>query len=118
MPRRPHTDPWIRSTSLICLFISLILQGTPASAVPMQNDPNGFEGIPWGATFSETDTFIKVEDAGRSQTYELKTGAPSLGPVKVDSMRFVTAEGKFARVTVRYQGKATHDQILGYLQSL
>ncbi len=31
----------------------------------MQNDPNGFEGIPWGATFSETDTFVKVEDAGQ-----------------------------------------------------
>ena len=27
-------------------------------------------------------------------------------------MQFVTSEGKFARVTVRYQGKATHDQIL------
>ena len=118
MPRRPHTDPWIRRTALICLLFSLILQGTLSFAVPMQNDPNGFEGIPWGATFSETDSFMKVEDTGRSQTYELKTGAPSLGPVKVDSMRFVTSEGKFARVTVRYQGKATHDQILAYLQSL
>jgi hypothetical protein len=118
MPRHPHAGPWIRRTSLICLFFSLILQGTLVFAVPMQNDPNGFEGIPWGATFSETDTFIKVEDTGSSQTYELKTGAPSLGPVKVDSMRFVTVEGKFARVTVRYQGKATHDQILAYLQSL
>ena len=33
-------------------------------------------------------------------------------------MRFLTVDGKFARVTVRYQGKATHDQILTYLQSL
>ena len=118
MPRRPHTDPWIRLTSLVCLLFSIILQGALAFAVPMQNDPNGFEGIPWGATFSETDTFMKVEDTGRSQTYELKTGAPSLGNVRVDSMRFVTSEGKFARVTVRYQGKAAHDQILAYLQSL
>ena len=118
MPRHPHTDPWIRHTSFICLFFSVILQGTLAFAGPMQNDPNGFEGIPWGATFSETDAFVIVEDAGLSQTYELKTGVPSLGPVKVDSMRFVTSEGKFARVTVRYQGKATHDQILAYLQSL
>jgi hypothetical protein len=118
MPRRPHIVPWICRTSLICLFLSLILQSTLAFAVPMQNDPNGFEGIPWGATFSETDTFMKVEDAGRSQTYELKAGAPTLGMVKVDSMRFVTSEGKFARVTVRYQGQATHDQILAYLQSL
>ena len=118
MPRHPHTDPWTRCTSLVCIFFSIILQGTLAFAVPMQNDPNGFEGIPWGATFSETDTFMKVEDTGRSQTYELKTGAPSLGNVKVDSMRFVTSDGRFARVTVRYQGKATHDQILAYLQSL
>lgn len=118
MPHRPHTFPWICRNSLSGLFFLFILQSTPASAVPMQNDPNGFEGIPWGATFSETDTFVKVEDTGRSQTYELKTTVPSLGIVRVDSMRFVTSEGKFARVTVRYQGKATHDQILAYLQSL
>jgi hypothetical protein len=118
MPRNLDTKSWVWRTSLICLFFSLILQGTLAFAVPMQNDPNGFEGIPWGATFSETDTFVKVEDTGRSQTYELKTATPSLGTVKVDSMRFVTSEGKFARVTVRYQGKATHDQLLAYLQSL
>ncbi|HXT67334.1 MAG TPA: hypothetical protein VN657_11145 [Nitrospiraceae bacterium] len=118
MSRRSYAAPWIRGTSFLCLLFSIILQNTLVFAVPMQNDPNGFEGIPWGATFSETDTFKKVEDAGPSQTYELKTGVPSLGPVKVDSLRFVTSEGKFARVTVRYQGKATHDQILAYLQSL
>jgi hypothetical protein len=118
MRPNPHTESWIHHIFLVSLFMSLMLQGSPAFAVPMQNDPNGFEGIPWGATFSETDTFIKVEDAGRSETYELKTGTPSLGPAKVDSMRFVTSEGKFARVTVRYQGKVTHDQILTYLQSL
>ena len=118
MSRRSYAAPWIRGTSFLCLLFSIILQNTLVFAVPMQNDPNGFEGIPWGATFSETDTFKKVEDAGPSQTYELKTGVPSLGPVKVDSLRFVTAEGKFARVTIRYQGKATHDQILAYLQSL
>ena len=118
MPLRLYSDPWVCCTFRICLFFSLILQSTLAFAVPMQNDPNGFEGIPWGATFSETDTFVKVEDTGRSQTYELKTVAPSLGTVLVDSMRFVTSEGRFARVIVRYQGKATHDLILAYLQSL
>lgn len=101
MPRCFYTDPWVCRIFLISLFFSLTLQGAMASAIPMQNDPNGFEGIPWGATFSETDTFIKIEDAGRSQTYELKTGTR-----------------KFARVTVRYQGKTTHEHILAYLQSL
>jgi hypothetical protein len=118
MLRRLYCDPRPWRTSLACLFFSLLLLGASAFAVPMQNDPNGFEGIPWAATFSETDTFIKIEDTGKSQTYELKTGAPSLGPVRVDSMRFVTSEGKFARVIVRYQGSVTHDRILAYLQSL
>ena len=55
---------------------------------------------------------MKAVDAGRSQIYEMETGAPSFGPAKVDSMQFVTSEGKFARVTVHYQGKAPHGQIL------
>ena len=118
MLRRLCRDPRIWCTSLACLFFSLLLLSASAFAVPMQNDPNGFEGIPWGAFFSDTDTFIKVEDTGRSQTYELRTGSSSLGAVTVDSMRFVTSEGKFARVIVRYQGSVTHDRILAYLQSL
>jgi len=118
MLRPLYTAPWFCRTFLSWFFLPFILQSTLASAVPMQNDPNGFEGIPWGATFSETDPFVKVEDTGRFQTYELKTGPPSLGTVTVDSMRFVTSDGKFARVTVRYQGKATHDRIITYLQSL
>jgi hypothetical protein len=118
MLRRLCRDPRIWRTSLACLLFSLLLPGASAFAVPMQSDPNGFEGIPWGAFFSETDTFVKVEDTGRSQTYELRTGSSSLGAVTVDSMRFVTSEGKFARVIVRYQGSVTHDRILAYLQSL
>jgi hypothetical protein len=118
MLRRLCRDPRILRTPLACLFFSLLLLGASAFAVPMQNDPNGFEGIPWGAFFSDTDTLVKIEDTGRSQTYEPKAGAPSLGAVPVDSMRFVTSEGKFARVIVRYQGSATHDRILAYLQSL
>jgi hypothetical protein len=112
---RPCWTAFLSILAQVCCL--LMLSGNLAFAVPMQNDPNGFEGIPWGAAFSETDTFVKVEDTGRAQTYELKTGAPALGPAKVDSMRFLTVDGKFARVTVRYQGKAIHDQILAYLQS-
>ena len=82
----------------------------------LQNDPNGFEGIPWGASFSESDTFVKVEEAGRVQTFELKTTTQRLGPATVDGMKFSTIDGKFARVMVRYTGKDTHDRILSFLQ--
>lgn len=104
-------------TALFSLFTILVLTGTLAVAVPIVNDPNGFEGIPWGASFSEGEQFGKVEDAGRLQTYEIKGTAPTLGTTPVDSMRFTTFEGKFGRVTVRYTGKDSHERILAYLQS-
>jgi hypothetical protein len=95
---------------------AMLLPVLTALAVPMHNDPNGFEGIPWGASFSESDTFVKIEDAGRVQTYELKTATQTLGPATVDGMKFSTIDGKFARVMVRYSGKENHDRILGFLQ--
>ena len=98
-------------------ILAPLLLVTTVLAVQMKEDPNGFEGIPCGATLAESATFGKVEDAGRLKTYELKTGPPALGPTKVESMKFMTIDDKFARVTVRYQGKEAHDQILAFLQS-
>ncbi len=98
------------------LVLAAWLPASIALAVPMQNDPNGFEGIPWGAAFSESDTFAKVEDSGRVRTYELRGPSPTLGASPVDSMRFSTVDGAFARVAVRYNGKETHDRLLEFLQ--
>jgi hypothetical protein len=102
---------------VMTLFWSSSLFAPPAGAVPMVNDPKGFEGIPWGAAFSESADFLLVENSAAIKGYELKQGAPPLGPAKVDSMRFLTLNGEFARVVVRYHGKAAHDQIVAYLQS-
>lgn len=107
---------FMNKVGLLLASLLLVTVG-PAWAVPMKDDPNGFEGIPWGAAFSETDTFSKVEDADRIQSYELKGPPPTLGSVPVDSMRFSTIDGKFARVTIRYHGKETHDGLLAFLQS-
>ena len=108
---------FISIVSRIVLVCAVYSSGGIALAVQMKEDPRGFEGIPWGATLSESETFGKVEDAGRLKTYELKGGAPSFGPAKVESMRFTTIDDLFARVTVRYNGKETHDQLLNFLQS-
>lgn len=105
------------------LFTVFVLLGcfaftaSRADAVPMVNDPKGFEGIPWGAAFSESADFVLVENGARIKGYELKQGPPPLGSAKVDSMRFLTLNGQFARVVVRYHDKTTHDQIVSYLQS-
>jgi len=88
-----------------------------AHAVPMRDDPKGFEGIPWGATFTETADFTLVENGRRIKGYELKQGPTSFGPARIDSMRFVTIDGQFGRVTIRYHGLDAHRQIVEFLES-
>lgn len=99
------------------LFGLLLCHSGTVLAVPMVNDPQGFGGIPWGAAFKASDDYVLVESSGRIKSYELKQGPPSLGEAKPELMRFMTIDGKFGRVVVRYQGKHTHAQILAYLEA-
>ncbi|SPP63671.1 hypothetical protein [Nitrospira lenta] len=99
------------------LLLGLLLPSGLTLAVPILNDPNGFEGLPWESTLTEGDQFTKVEEAGRLLSYELKAGHPTLGTIPVEVLRYTTFDGKFGRVLVRYQGKDTHEQILAYLQT-
>lgn len=114
MTHRSQSGVWFGG---LAVGAGLFFIATWASAVPMKEDPNGFEGIPWGTPLSDSDTYGKVEDAGRLKTYELKNGSPALGSTKVESMKFMTIDDKFARVTVRFKGKTAHDEILAFLQS-
>jgi hypothetical protein len=106
-----------RSLHIVALFVGLLIQAALALAVPILNDPNGFEGLLWESALTEGDQFAKVEEAGRLRSYELKTGQPALGTIPVEVLRYTTFDGKFGRVLVRYQGKDTHEQILAYLQT-
>lgn len=105
------------SLRLTTVLLGLLLQAALALAVPILNDPNGFEGLPWESALTEGDQYRKVEEAGRLLSYELKTGQPTLGTIPVEVLRYTTFDGKFGRVLVRYQGKDTHEQILAYLQT-
>ncbi len=89
----------------------------PGQAVPMVNDPQGFHGIPWGTDLVEVPSLVLAQEGMRINSYELKEGAPSFGEAKVDSVKFSTVDGQFARVTVRYRGKENHERILAYLQA-
>ncbi|MBH0188978.1 MAG: hypothetical protein HP494_05170 [Nitrospira sp.] len=97
--------------------LCLVLQTTPAPAIPIDDDPNGFDGIPWGTLLSNQDRFVLIEEADHIRTYEPKEQPPRLGPTPVESMRFTTFQNRFGRVTVRYSSPLTHEAILTYLQS-
>lgn len=100
------------------VVLCLILQTVPVLSVPIADDPNGFENIPWGARLSDLDNLVLIEEADRIRTYELKEQPPRLGATPVDSIRFTTFQNRFGRVTVRYSGTVTHEAILAYLQSI
>ena len=107
-----------KPTILLAAVIFCVLHtATPSLAVPLVNDPNGFEDIPWGTSLAEMEQFARVEDAGRLEIYEQTKQAPALGTIPIDSIRFTTFEKKFGRVTVRYSGSETHERALTYLQS-
>lgn len=94
----------------------ILLAPPDVFAVPMTNDPQGFRGIPWGASLSEFPDLILADSNERIKTYNMKNGPSVLGEAKIESMRFIAIDEQFARVAVRYRGKENHDLVLAYLQ--
>jgi hypothetical protein len=113
--RTPPARDAGRAPAVAILAGCLVLWGIPAPAVPIAADPRGYEGIPWGAAFQESADFTVVESSTRITGYAL-THPPALGPIPVDSLRFLTIDKKFARVVAKYQGKDIHQQVLAYLE--
>jgi hypothetical protein len=116
-------DSRLRTMCLALLIVGSALCGALSipshlTAGPMTTDPNGFYGFQWGLSLADVQELMKVESGGHIHAYELKRGAPKLGEATVDSLRFVTFDGQFARVTIHYRGNQTHKQILTHLQTL
>lgn len=106
---------WVRPV-LIALLCGLLSPPGPVLAVPMLNDPNGYEGFAWGAPLADSGRLTQVDSGFATKGYELKQKPPKFGEVLVDSLRFFTVHGKFGRVVVHYHGDAVHAQIMRYLQ--
>lgn len=102
---------------LLALIALAFLATVPAShAVEMRDDPKGFESIRWGSSLAIQPTLREVHATDTLTEYELKDSPPQLGTILVAGLKFVSIQGAFARVTVRYRGEAVHKQILAYLE--
>jgi hypothetical protein len=96
---------------LLCLILPVL-----AHAVPMVNDPNGFQSLVWGAALT-TRPDLEVARAGpHVNEYRLREGPQSYAGVPVESLLFLSVDEQFARVTIHYQGGDRHKQILTYLE--
>src|SRR5512139_3344792 len=87
-----------------------------AHAVQMVNDPNGFQNLTWGTALT-TRPDLQVAKAGpHVSEYQLKDSQPLFAGIPVESLRFVSVDEQFARVTIRYRGDDRHKQILTHLE--
>src|SRR5437016_1607781 len=87
-----------------------------AHAVPMVNDPKGFQSLSWGVALT-TRPDLKIASAGpHVNEYQLRDSQPLFAGIPVESLRFLSVDQQFARVTIRYQGDDRHEQILTYLE--
>lgn len=101
---------------LFCLA-GLLVPEDARAAQTIRDDPKGFRGIPWGASLDEIDE-LKLVDTWRIVTeYEYADGPPQWADASLTSLRLSSVYGKFARVSIKYQGEQTHNQILAYLES-
>lgn len=103
--------------SLIATCAAVLSDPTPLGAADIEKDPQGFNGIPWGAPLAGRPDFTLVDASEPIMEYELAKGPAPLGEARVESMRFSTIDGRFARVTIRYRGQETHDRVMAYLQA-
>ncbi|MDH4186154.1 MAG: hypothetical protein OEV08_04080 [Nitrospira sp.] len=107
-----------RARRHLLLFGLLLWLGSsvPAYAVPMTNDPNGFQDLTWGANLSDRQE-LEVARAGQHiNEFQLRSGTPSYAGTPVERIRFLAIDGQFARVTIRYHGNNEHKHILSYLE--
>jgi len=111
-------SPRHRLPLLAAVFIWTAINVSAAHAVPMVSDPNGFSGITWGASLNDRPELALITTANRIKEYDRKSGPLQFGDAAVDTMRFSTVDGKFARVTIRYKGKDTLAKVLVHLQRL
>jgi hypothetical protein len=96
---------------LLCLSRPVL-----AHAVPMVNDPNGFQSMTWGVALTANPDLEVTTPGPHVNEFRSRDGAPSYAGIPVESVRFLSVDEQFARVTIRYQGDDRHKQILAYLE--
>jgi hypothetical protein len=102
---------------LALLGLLFCLSGpSPAHAVPMVNDPNGFQNMTWGVALTTRPDLEITRPGPHVNEYQLRGSPPSYGGVPVERLRFLSVDEQFARVTIHYQGDDRHKQILAYLE--
>jgi hypothetical protein len=97
-------------------FALLTSHASVVHAVPLLNDPKGFHEIAWGVPLTARPELEVTRAGSHVDEYRLKNETTAFAGVPVESVRLLTVDQLFARVTIRYRGESSHKEILAYLQ--
>jgi hypothetical protein len=99
---------------LVC--VSSALHTLPVSAVPMINDPKGFQNIGWGAALAGRTDVASSRTGSHITEYRSTTGPAIFAGAEMTSILLLAVDDQFARVTIRYQGEQIHAQVMRFLE--
>jgi len=98
-------------------FLSvLVLAGTAISGTPIEEDPKGFYGIPWGNPLANRKDLKEIDVSNTLRVYTLKKGNPHVEGIPMESVKLYGLDDQYARALFRYKGAATHKSLMQYLE--
>ena len=86
-------------------------------AVPMLNDPRGFQDIAWGAPLTGRQDLETMRSGAHVAEYRRKTEPLTFAGAEMTSILYISIDDQFARVTIRYQGEQGHKRVLNFLEA-
>lgn len=99
------------------LVASSLLHTPPVSAVPMINDPQGFQNIGWGASLAGRTDVVPSRTGTHITEYRSTTSPAIFAETEMTSILLLSIDDQFARVTIRYQSEQTHARVMRFLET-
>ncbi|SPP63670.1 hypothetical protein [Nitrospira lenta] len=99
------------------ISVSSALYALPVSAVPMINDPNGFQNISWGTALAGRAGMTPSRTGSHITEYRSTASPATFAGAEMTSILLLSIDDQFARVTIRYQGEQTHAQVMRFLET-
>ena len=104
--------PWI------AVLILLPLIGIDSAwAVSMKDDPKGFRDVLWGTLLSSRQDVEPFRASAHIIEYLPKKDPLSFADTQMTSILYLSVDGQFARVTIRYHGSNVHTEVLNFLET-
>lgn len=111
------TKPSIDGLGILIVCTSLFLSGTAISGTPIQHDPQGFFGIPWGNSLENREDLKEIDVSHSTQIYTIAQGHPRVEGIQMESVKLYVLEKQYARALFHYKGASTHKLLLQFLET-